>query len=115
MCLQDDDTEGAPLLAGTAAVVLLSPTSQVIIKDEVHTKNFPDSCDHHVRMYSMSECIPQHCYKMLVRAVHVPARVISSIKCHIKFTSLQHNVHMDGAEQISHSIPTNHGQCCCIL
>ncbi len=52
MCLQDDDTEGAPLLAGTAAVVLLSPTSQVIIKDEVHTKNFPDSCDHHVRMYS---------------------------------------------------------------
>ncbi len=51
-CLQADDTEGAPLLADAAALVLQSPPSQVIIKDEVHTTKFPDSCDHRLKMYS---------------------------------------------------------------
>jgi hypothetical protein len=52
VCLQADDTENAPLLADAAAVVLSSPPSQVIIKNEVYTTKFPDSCDHHIKLYS---------------------------------------------------------------
>jgi len=71
VCLQGDDIEGAPLLDDAADVVLSSPPSQVIIKDRVHTTKFPDSCDHHLKVYSPAP------FKMHVCAV--PARVSSAL------------------------------------
>ncbi len=114
-CLQADDTEGAPLLADAAAVVLSSPPSQVIIKDEVHTSKPPDCfciVQYHLKLYVVTldaTCCP------------VPARVKFSLDCFVDVfvllvaTLLQQRMDMVGTVWLSHSIATIKTQCCCML
>ena len=77
VCLQADDTEGAPLLADAAAVILSSAPSQVIIKDEVHIPQPSDCFDilpYHLKLSAVT---------LLQHVVNVPTRVKSSLDCFV--------------------------------
>lgn len=104
--LQPDDTESAPLLADAAAVVLSSSSSQVIIKDEVHTSKPSDGFDivlYHLRLFAVA--LGPH-------AVDVATRVKVSLVCCVNTsvllvaTLLQQHMDTTGTVWLSHSIAT---------
>ena len=84
VCLQADDTENAPLLMPQLWCSHHRPA-----KSSSKMRYIQQSFL--TLVITISNCIPQHWCKMLLCAVHVPARVNISTECHVDhFATTKH-------------------------